>query len=212
MNLRWKIAQFFEAWWWRHYLRGKSEQDYLAWKRQYWQRFLDETGTWPAPAETVLDAGCGPAGIFLVLNKNRVTAVDPLLGKYRQQLAFLQNGAFPGVHFIEMPLEKYKPDAAFDHVFCLNAINHVADLDVCLQNLRQVTKDSGQLALTVDAHNFSWLKKLFRMVPGDILHPHQLDLQEYLEKLEKSGFRIRRTKLLKRELIFSYHLVVAEAG
>jgi hypothetical protein len=37
-------------------------------------------------------------------------------------------------------------------------------------------------------------------------------LQEYLEKLEKSGFRIRRTKLLKRELIFSYHLVVAEAG
>ena len=212
MNLRWKIAQFFEAWWWRNYLRGKTESEYLDWKRCYWKRFLDETGTWPGPEDRVLDAGCGPAGVFLMFPKNEVTAVDPLLEKYRKHLSYLQNGAFPNVHFIEMPLEKFDSEAAFDQIFCLNAINHVSDLDVCLQNLRQAMSDSGRLVLTVDAHNYLFFKKLFSLVPGDILHPHQLDLAGYTEKLKKSGFKICRTKLLKRDFLFSYHLIVAEAG
>ncbi len=210
MNLRWKIAQFFEAWWWRNYLRGKSEEDYLHWKRNYWQQFLDETGTWPAPGDRILDAGCGPAGVFLMFQQQEVTAVDPLLRKYQSQLKFLQNGAFPSVKFVEMPLENFIPAQPFDRVFCLNAINHVADLDVCLQNLRRATAEAGSLVLTVDAHNYRVFKKIFGLIPGDILHPHQLDLSDYEQKLEKNGFKVLRTKLLDRNFFFSYHLIVAQ--
>lgn len=212
MNLRWRIAQFFEKWWWRHYLRNKSEEDYLAWKRAYWQRFLNDTGTWPGPQERLLDAGCGPAGIFIMFPEHAVTAVDPLLGKYRNQMAFLQDGRSGKVQLVTSALEHFSDELPFDRIFCLNAINHVADPDVCLQNLRKLTAGNGRLILTVDAHNHPLLKKIFRLLPGDILHPHQLSLEDYTDKLVKCGFRIGHTKLLTRDFIFSYHLIVAVAA
>ena len=86
MKFRWKIAQFFEAWWWRNYLRGKSIPDYLEWKRQYWWAFLEKIELNVGPEANILDAGCGPAGIFILFPENKVTAVDPLLAIVRVEL------------------------------------------------------------------------------------------------------------------------------
>jgi 2-polyprenyl-6-hydroxyphenyl methylase/3-demethylubiquinone-9 3-methyltransferase len=44
LSLKWKIAQFFEIRWWRNYLSEKSKDEYLAWKRNYWQQFLKRAG------------------------------------------------------------------------------------------------------------------------------------------------------------------------
>ena len=66
MSIRWKIAQFTERLWWKNYLRGKSPEDYLRWKQNYWLNFLQACGIEQnlLHGQNVLDAGCGPAGIF----------------------------------------------------------------------------------------------------------------------------------------------------
>lgn len=203
------MAQHFEAWWWRRYLAGKPVEEYLDWKKKYWTNFLADANISVSPNDRLLDAGCGPAGIFMAFSSNKVQAIDPLLGKYRTQLPHFREANFPKVTFRQIALEQLSDVECFEKIFCLNAINHVADLDVCLQNLYRALAPGGQLFLTVDAHNFSFLKKIFRLIPGDILHPHQLDLGGYLEKLDGSGFTVGPTMLLKHETIFDYHLVFA---
>lgn len=210
MNLRWKIAQFFEAWWWRRYLRRKSLPEYLAWKRSYWVDFLKKIKLEVPPTGNILDAGCGPAGIFLNFPENQVTAVDPLLGEYRPMFPHFSDGSLRNVSFEEQSLESYRANESFDLVFCLNAINHVANLELCLKNLRNAIRSGGKLVLSVDAHNHTFFKQLFQFLPGDILHPHQLDLEEYLERLAKAGFKTNSTLQLKKEFFFSYYVIQCE--
>jgi hypothetical protein len=40
MLLRWKIAQWFELQWWKRYLSGKSKEEYIAWKTNYWLQLM----------------------------------------------------------------------------------------------------------------------------------------------------------------------------
>lgn len=208
MNLRWKIAQYFEAWWWRRYLRGKSVPDYLNWKRTYWLDFLKKINLELPPDASVLDAGCGPAGIFMVLRNTEVTALDPLLEEYKTLFPYFSDGSLRNVRFVEQPLEQFVAPQQFDLVFCLNAINHVADLDVCLQKLREATRSGGRLVLSVDAHNYLFFKRLFQWLPGDILHPHQFDLADYKRQLAANGFQIQQEMRMKKEFFFSYHVLV----
>ena len=209
MQLRWQIAQFFEMHWWRRYLSEKEKDAYLNWKKAYWRNFLHRLGLVIPPGATVLDAGCGPAGIFTVLPANKVDALDPLLDQYEQHLPHFRKSDYPYARFICAPLEQFMPERPYAFVFCLNAINHVADLALCFDRLRACTQPGGTLLVSVDTHNHNWLKRIFRLVPGDILHPHQYDLEEYKSMLRSSGFQIVTTTLLKKERIFSYYLLNA---
>ena len=79
--IQWKIAQSAELKWWKQYLRGKSITDYKTDKIQYWNTLL--TGIQQhlpqLVNQRVLDAGCGPSGIFMALDKSKIHAIDPLL-------------------------------------------------------------------------------------------------------------------------------------
>ncbi len=207
-NLRWKIAQKAELKWWQRYLSKKPKADYLSWKAAYWKTFLQQIGLAMKPEECILDAGCGPAGIFMILNNQKVVALDPLLDSYEKKLEHFDKSDYKNVEFVNQSLEDYDPGKTFDKVFCLNAINHVADLDLCIDKLLQLIKPGGHLILSVDAHNFKALKPIFRMIPGDILHPHQYDLQEYQDMLTDRGITISTTVLYKKEFLFNYYILI----
>lgn len=202
-NFRWKIAQWAEAQWWKRYLSAKVPENYLAQKSAYWQRVMQEAGIEVSPGSDVLDAGCGPAGIFLVLNDVRVVALDPLLGAYKG-LPHFQPEAHPHVAFRQMALETLEEAAAFDHIFCLNVINHVADLPLVLHNLQRALRPGGTCWLSVDAHRYPLLQPVFAAIPGDVLHPHQYTLPQYGAWLQKAGFRIVQQKRLKPGGLFDY--------
>lgn len=208
-NLRWKVAQEAEIRWWQSYLRQRPKKVYLAWKENYWLEFLQKCQYFPGDGERVLDAGCGPAGIFMVLKEQQVDALDPLLDQYAQKLEHFSPADYPWVQFQAKALEDLAPTKPYDTVFCLNAINHVSDLEWCFDQLAAVTKSGGTLLVSIDAHNYPLLKRLFRWLPGDILHPHQYDLAEYQTMLTQRGFEIEQRILLKEELIFDYHVLVA---
>lgn len=207
MTIRWKIAQRCELWWWGRYLSRHDPSSYLKWKRQYWREFLTAHDIDVQSQEMVLDAGCGPAGIFTVLPQANVFAVDPLLDQYEKKFTHFNKQDYPGVHFINEQLENLPAGHLFDKVFCLNAINHVADLKTCLKKISMCLKKGGELYLSVDVHNFYLFKKIFQWLPGDILHPHQLSLKEYCSFLLNNGVKIQSTDLIKKEFIFDYYLI-----
>ncbi len=210
MTLRWKIAQSLEIRWWRNYLKNKEKTDYLTAKKAYWVRFLKTLQVEMRPDEKILDAGCGPAGIFMILNECSVDAVDPLVDLYDLQLLHFDKNDYPYVQFYNQSLENFTAAKAYDKVFCLNAINHVADLEVCLDKIVALTPTHGQLILSIDVHKYSFLKALFRVIPGDVLHPHQHDVQDYINKLEKRGCKILKQVCLKPGQIFDYYCLVVE--
>ena len=211
-TLRWRTAQYLELRWWRWYLRGQSPEDYLARKQVYWQRVLDELGVEVAPGARVLDAGCGPAGIFTLLHdRQRVTALDPLLAQYRSLPIFAERN-YPTVTFLAESLERTVLEGPFDTIYCLNAINHVRDWDASLDTLTRLARSGTQLILTSDVHRHRWLLPVFRLLPGDALHPQQHLAADYSTALTERGWRIDYGYELRQERIFSYCAWVCSFG
>jgi 2-polyprenyl-3-methyl-5-hydroxy-6-metoxy-1,4-benzoquinol methylase len=210
MKLRWKVAQAAEIRWWQSYLNKKDKTEYLTWKKDYWNTFLKNCDLEVPADATCLDAGCGPAGVFTVLEQQPVDAVDPLLDSYAQKLEHFDPKDYPSVNFICSPLEQFSPKAPYDYVFCLNAINHVSDLDQCWEQLFAATKKGGILVVSIDAHNHGFFKHLFRAIPGDILHPHQYDLKEYQDMLTKRGGEIIKTVHKDKAFFFDYYVLVVK--
>lgn len=208
-KLRWSVAQWFERRWWKSYLKDKSPASYLAWKRNYWFDFLEKIGVSLSSSDVVLDAGCGPAGIFTVLNGNEVVAIDPLLPSY-EKMGLLVQSSFENVRFEAAHIEELRHIAKFDVVFCINAINHVQDLSKSLRSLSQAAKPSATMVITTDCHRFNFYKLLFRLIPLDILHPHQFSELEYIAAIEKHQIRVVRKVQLQQNHFFKYMAFVCE--
>jgi 2-polyprenyl-6-hydroxyphenyl methylase/3-demethylubiquinone-9 3-methyltransferase len=211
-TFKWRIAQGLEIRWWKRYLRGKDVEAYLDWKRNYWKRFLDPLGDDLLLDEgaAILDAGCGPAGVFVILDGFDVTAVDPLLDRYAAELPHFDPAKHPGVRFVTDTIERFEGNGKFRTIFCLNAINHVRELDTALDNLFHLLAEDGKLVLSVDCHRYGLLKKLFRLFPGDALHPHQHDLADYRKMIGARGGKVIREVLSRPGHIFDYHVLVVE--
>ncbi len=203
-TIRWRLAQFLEFRWWQRYLSDRSPEDYLERKQEYWARVLRELKLPVRPEERVLDAGCGPAGIFIHLHRTQhVTALDPLLSSY-DRLPVFNRSDYPNVEFIEGRLEMAGGLPPFDTVYCFNAVNHVADWEKCLDVLTRLTKPGGRLILSSDVHRHGWLQPLFHTLPGDLLHPQQHTATAYTEALKKRGWEVECEVLMRSELIFNY--------
>lgn len=183
---------------------------YVQAKRVHWRKVLSQIELQVLPGEYVLDAGCGPAGIFTILQDQKVDAIDPLLMAYEEKLPDFQLNQFPYVHFRTQMLEQLDQQEVYDRVFCLNAINHVANLEKAARCLVQSLKPEGTLLISIDVHRFALLKFIFRIIPGDVLHPQQDDLVDYVRLLEKLGLDIEKTLALKRGWIFNYVVIKAK--
>ncbi|RZK49736.1 MAG: class I SAM-dependent methyltransferase [Pedobacter sp.] len=208
---RWRIAQYFESRWWKNYLKSKDPLTYLNWKRNYWRDLLEKLS--PAvnamQAEHILDAGCGPAGIFMLFPEAQVTALDPLIETYEADLEHFKKAMYPQVRFVGLPLEELYIETQFDLIFCMNAINHVQDIKASIKVLYDHLKPKGQLVMSIDAHNFKLMKHIFQLQPADILHPHQYDLAEYKAMLTDLGMEVVQVHNQKREFLFNHYVLVA---
>jgi 2-polyprenyl-3-methyl-5-hydroxy-6-metoxy-1,4-benzoquinol methylase len=210
MSLRWKIAQYAEIKWWQNYLRGRDSVQYLDWKSAYWKKFLSGCNIIPEDNSVCLDAGCGPAGIFTILKSQKTDAFDPLLERYEQKLKIFKRENYHYTNFYTNDLESFETDKKYDYVFCLNAVNHVKDWEKSISKLVQLTKNGGKLIISTDVHRFSLLKYVFRILPGDILHPQQHQSGDYLQFF--NSFRPLSVKklLLKKGNIFNYEVFILE--
>ncbi len=203
---RWKFAQYLEIKWWKDYLESKDVDEYLAWKKKYWIDFISKIPNLPELKNlSILDAGCGPAGIFTILESNQVDAIDPLLDKYKT-LAHFNSANYPYTKFTTQTIEQLTIQEKYDVIFCLNAINHVENIELAYRQLAKALKPNGILVVSIDAHRNTFLHKLFKLLPGDVLHPHQYNLAEYETFLSSNQIKLFPPILLKKEFIFDYYL------
>ena len=198
--------------WWQLYLKNKDVDTYLTWKKNYWAGLIDQClQSFPLnPDLSILDAGCGPAGIFMNFSHHQdVVAFDPLINDYEKDLDHFKKAWYPNVQFVNEGIESFKWPYLFNRVFCMNAINHVQDIQLSFERICNLVKTDGYLVITIDAHNHRLFKSLFRLLPGDILHPHQYDLSEYKHMIEKNGLKIMTEIKLKSEFFFDHYLLIA---
>jgi 2-polyprenyl-3-methyl-5-hydroxy-6-metoxy-1,4-benzoquinol methylase len=209
---RWNTAQFAERKWWQNYLKNKEVSEYLNWKKNYWNNLLQKCNPFFSIDEkdTILDAGCGPAGMFMLFDKNNTTAFDPLIDTYENDLPHFKKSDYPSVTFINKELEDISIHEKFDKIFCMNAINHVHDIELSYDNLIHLAKAEAYIIVTIDAHNHSFFKKLFRLLPGDILHPHQYDLKEYEKFLTSRNCDLIQSIHLKHDFFFDHYMLIAK--
>ncbi len=210
-RLKWKLAQNLEYKWWQRYLKNKDVSEYLQQKTNYWNKLIDSIADClpSLNGKKILDAGCGPAGIFMALKNNEITALDPLLHKYKELPHFIPD-QFPWTGFINSSIEVLNETEKYDLIFCMNAINHVNDIDLCYKNLSRALKPGGFLIISTDAHRSQLLKKIFQTIPGDMLHPIQLDINEYQHFLKQASLEIIKNILYKKEQIFHYYITIAK--
>lgn len=209
-TLRWRIAQWLEIRWWQNYLRKQEVATYAQQKKAYWLRLLSALQLHFPEPQQILDAGCGPAGIFIALDNHQVDALDPLLEQYATHLAHFSPDNYPWVQFYTTEIERFPENKRYEVTFCLNAINHVADWEQGLDKLSVLTQPKGTLVLGIDVHRHRFLKFLFRYLPGDVLHPHQHDREDYRRALSRRGWQIERELTWKKGAIFDYWLVVCQ--
>jgi SAM-dependent methyltransferase len=209
-SLRWKIAQFCERIWWRLYLRKRDKTAYLQWKRTYWAQFLEKIGVTIPVGSIIADLGCGPAGLFIGFGPDvKVEAIDPLLDAYESDLPHFLKSDYPNAYFQAQSIEHWQPAyQQYSHIFCINAINHVADLEAAFVQIRKAAHPNTTVVITTDAHNSKWLQRIFALAPGDILHPHQHTLEGYITIAKSAGFSEPQAILIKHEPIFDYYALV----
>src|SRR5688572_27549756 len=117
---QWKVAQFMEQRWWRNYLKGKSKSEYLQWKKGYWKSLIEKCQPHIElkPGIRILDAGCGPAGVFIYLGKDYdMDAVDPLWHDYEKHHGLIDKSDYPKVDFFSIGLEEFHPNHQYDLIF-----------------------------------------------------------------------------------------------
>lgn len=205
MNRQWQLAQWAELRWWKRYLKNREPHAYLDWKMAYWHSFLAASGLELSAGARVLDAGCGPAGIFTTLPACRVDALDPLIPGYAN-LPHFRPENYPWTRFLPQTLESFSGEEQYDMAFCLNALNHMRDIPRCVEILYRALKPGGHLLVSVDVHKWQVMKWLFRMAPFDVLHPFQEGPSGYERLFTEAGFVVKSERRHQKGLLFDYRV------
>lgn len=136
----------------------------------------------PDGQKRVLDIGCGAGNMFHHLARyGSVVGVDNNprpLAVARERGYDVREGTAE-----EMPFE----DASFDLVSLLDTVEHCEDDMAVLRECQRVCAPGGHLVVTVPAFMWLWSH-------NDVLNAHQrrYTARELREKLEQTGFRLRR--------------------
>lgn len=206
--IKWWLAQFLEKKWWTYYLRSKSPEEYLHKKKIYWHKVLKTVEVSVSPIDSVIDLGCGPAGIFTIFDGiNPVIGVDPLMDYYQQAFKALFD-QYHHTHFMTSALENFTSPTKSQWVFCMNAINHVQDINACFEQIKQCGTAQSTYIISSDLHRNYWPKKMLQLLPFDMLHPKQMDKNDFESLMRSHGFSLMRRYTLDRKFLFDYEVYV----
>jgi len=152
--------------------------------------------------KNILDLGCGPVPILHILpNANLMVAADPLNEEYKNK--------FPRKNYIiyktfmaeKIPYE----DAIFDIIFCINALDHMANPEEAFKEMIRVLKHNGLLYL--EFQNTSPLSKFLARLgykkPLTEFHPHLISEEDIINILNNSYYNFK-ILMKKRRPQFSF--------
>ena len=62
------------------------------------------------------------------------------------------------VNYVNCAIEDLEEVEKYDVIFCMNVINHVNNIELAYQKLIRALKPNGKIIVSIDAHNYSFLK------------------------------------------------------
>lgn len=209
-GLKWNIAQYLELRWWKNYINNKDPEDYLNWKKSYWEKFIKHIPNFTFSKST-LELGGGPAGLYLIKNTvSKYTVVDPLLNSYENELSIFNKTKYPNIEFLNRTVEQLNLGKNYEQIVAINALNHFRNLEESVATIQSHLDPKGKVYVSIDCHNYFFLKKIFQAIPGDLLHPHQYSKKDYENLFLQRGFKILKRVKLKRDFVFEYLLYELE--
>jgi SAM-dependent methyltransferase len=100
----------------------------------------------------VLDLGCGPLPYSLAFTDCEIVALDPLIEEYRAA-GFPLDSFSDRIDFFKGFAEQMPfTDRSFDAIICVNAIDHVDDLEATAREIARVVRSGGELWMQVHYH------------------------------------------------------------
>ncbi len=190
----------------------------------WWSKQFEEYSFIPGDLRNVVEFGCGHTTNMRLILKGRwakhIFASDPLIRHYiTYRGSPISRKWRKGEYLIDdHPLE----DAPFcsnyfDLVVCINVLDHVQDVSLCMENLIRVVGHSGILIFGQNLTGEDDLKateQLRKSSQSDIGHPHKFpDEDIFLPYF--AGFETLIHKVLKREEGYQplwYHGTLIYAG
>ena len=144
---RWEAAQTKENGFWKR--EGVLEPQMARVLSRY-KPFIDSVAGELSPDAAVLDIGCGPTCAGQLFPVRKLVFLDPLMDSYRETYgSLLPRGELITARAEDIP----KPAASFDVVFSVNALDHMADPDTVLSEVRRVLKPRGIFLLGLFLHS-----------------------------------------------------------
>jgi len=189
---RWRIANEDEKGFWL----GLSEEEFRAQERGY--RALAEQlerriATWGVrPDYRVLQIGCAAEDTVFFMKGAARYAVDPLADFYKAHFRRSNN---PGVDYRKGVGEEIPfPDSSMDVVICQNLLDHVANYDVVLEEVKRVLDRPNLAFFGTDVYpqhvaEARWAR-LEKGEVFDVQHPHTFTESTLEATLEAHGFEI----------------------
>jgi len=93
---------------------------------------------------SILDIGCGPVCAARFLEQGEHIYLDPLLDDFRRAYP----GKLPKGKHLAMAAEGIpEPDASFDLILCIDALDHVMNPEMALHEMQRLLKPDGTLIL-----------------------------------------------------------------
>lgn len=173
---RWLAAQKRQMAYWQ----GKDvlEAERRRMGRDYAPMIQRYAETLPADAR-ILDICSGPAFPAACIGKGSITYVDPLIDDFRRAYP----GELPEGEFLTVAPEAIpKPSATFDLILCLNALDHVMNPELVLNEVERLLKPSGIFIMSLAIYPH-WLARLRLLIEhclprfADVKHPYSYSSQ-----------------------------------
>lgn len=132
---------------------------------------------------TVIEVGCGPAGVVPFLKNATAIGVEPLVEEYRK-LWDLSND---NVEYICSEIESFEPDKKADVVICWNVLDHVSDIETATRKLHDMLKPDGELWLLINLKDYRGYWKIFKG-SLELAHPFKVNIVSISRHMRKHGF------------------------
>ena len=185
----WKAAQNHELEWWSSLKDRLESPETRDRKREAAEEIWREIVSIPSTIglRRVLEVGTGGDGWVNFLPPPYRVGLEPLLLDMKRRGV----GIFdPSVRFVSGVGERLPfRDDSFDVVFSYNVLDHMADPERGLDELRRVLRKDGIMHFLVDTYSLAFL--LYRrFYKPDPYHPNTFTLRRIRRMLDSRGFRV----------------------
>lgn len=174
----------------------------------WWGKQFDNYRFVPQKLQNVIEFGCGHTTNLRVVLKGRlaryVYASDPLIKHYINYSGYSLSKKWKNGEYLidDHPLEETPFDSNyFDLVICINVLDHVKDVPLCMDNLIRVVRPGGILIFgqnLTSEDDVQAPEELIRSSQSHIGHPHTFQSEDIFLPHFKA-FTPLIHKVLKRE-------------